>query len=97
MAWRGRLLVIGFADGEIARVPLNLVLLKGCAIVGVFWGDFVKREPAAAAADLAELARLYRGGKISPLVSMRCPLEGAGNAIAALMARQVIGKAVVAP
>lgn len=97
LAWRGRLLVIGFADGEIPRVPLNLPLLKGCSIVGVFWGDFLKREPEAAAADLRELSRLYTQGSIAPLVSMRCPLEGAGAAIEALMNRQVLGKAVVLP
>ena len=97
LAWRGRLLVIGFADGEIPRLPLNLPLLKGCAIVGVFWGDFLKREPDAAAADLRELSRLYAQSSIAPLVSLRCPLEGAGGAIEALMKRQVMGKAVVLP
>jgi len=97
LAWRGRLLVIGFADGEIPRLPLNLPLLKGCAIVGVFWGDFLKREPDAAAADLRELSRLYAQSSIAPLVSLRCPLEGAGDAIEALMKRQVMGKAVVLP
>ena len=97
MAWRGRFLVIGFADGEIPRLPLNLPLLKGCSIVGVFWGDFVKREPAAAEADLRELTALYRAGKIAPLVSMRCTLEQTGAAIAALMQRKVLGKAVVLP
>ena len=97
MAWRGRFLVIGFADGEIPRLPLNLPLLKGCSIVGVFWGDAVKREPAAAATDLRELAALYRAGKIAPLVSMRCTLDQTGEAIAALMQRKVLGKAVVLP
>ena len=97
LAWRGRLLVIGFADGEIPRLPLNLPLLKGCAIVGVFWGDFLKREPDAAAADLRELSRLYAQSSIAPLVSLRCPLEGAGGAIEALMKRQVMGKVVVLP
>jgi NADPH2:quinone reductase len=97
LAWRGRLLVLGFADGEIPRLPLNLPLLKGCAIVGVFWGDFLKREPDAAAADLRELSRLYAQSSIAPLVSLRCPLEGAGGAIEALMKRQVMGKAVVLP
>ena len=97
LAWRSRLLVIGFADGEIPRLPLNLPLLKGCAIVGVFWGDFLKRQPDAAAADLGELSRLYAQSSIAPLVSLRCPLEGAGGAIEALMKRQVIGKAVVLP
>jgi len=97
LAWRGRLLVIGFADGEIPRLPLNLPLLKGCAIVGVFWGDFLKREPDAAAADLRELLRLYAQSSIASLVSLRCPLEGAGGAIEALMKRKVMGKAVVLP
>ena len=97
IAWRGRFLVIGFADGEIPRVPLNLALLKGCSIVGVFWGDFVKREPAAAQADLQALAELYTSGRIAPLVSMRCTLEQTGEAITALMQRKVIGKAVVLP
>jgi len=97
LAWRGRLLVIGFADGEIPRLLLNLPLLNGCAIVGVFWGDFLKREPDAAAADLRELSRLYAQSSIAPLVSLRCPLEGAGGAIEALMKRQVMGKAVVLP
>ena len=97
LAWRGRLLVIGFADGEIPRLPLNLPLLKGCAIVGVFWGDFLKREPDAAAADLRELSRLYAQSSIAPLVLLRCPLEGAGGAIDALIKRQVMGKAVVLP
>jgi NADPH2:quinone reductase len=97
MAWRGRHLVIGFADGEIPRIALNLPLLKGCSVVGVFWGDYTKREPAAAQQDLRELNDLLRVKKIAPLVSMRCGLDRAGDAIAALMRRQVVGKAVVLP
>ena len=97
MAWRGRYLVIGFADGEIPRLPFNLPLLKGCAIVGVFWGDFVRREPAQAQADLRALVALYIARKISPLVSMRCSLAQAADAIAAILQRKVIGKAVIVP
>jgi NADPH:quinone reductase len=97
MAWRGRLLVVGFADGEIPRLPLNLPLLKGCSIVGVFWGDFLKREPAAAQTDLRDLTELFNAGKIAPLVSMRCTLAQTGEAITALMQRRIAGKAVVMP
>ncbi|HSV81729.1 MAG TPA: NADPH:quinone oxidoreductase family protein [Ramlibacter sp.] len=97
LAWRGRLLVIGFTTGEIPRVPLNLPLLKGAAIIGVFWGDFIKREPGQAQQDLRDLTDLYRAGRIAPLVSMRCPLEQTGAAIAALAERRVTGKAVVIP
>jgi NADPH2:quinone reductase len=95
--WRGRYLVVGFAGGEIPRLPLNLPLLKGCAIVGVFWGDFLRREPAAAADDLRALVALYAEGRIKPRVSMRVPLARAGEAITALLQRRVLGKAVVLP
>ncbi len=97
MAWRGRFLVIGFADGEIPKIPLNLVLLKGCAIVGVFWGDFVQRESAHCAADLAALVALYQSGAIKPLVSGHHTLEQTGAAITALTQRKVSGKLIVVP
>ncbi|HET9976799.1 MAG TPA: NADPH:quinone oxidoreductase family protein [Burkholderiaceae bacterium] len=97
VAWRGRYLVVGFTDGEIARVALNLPLLKGCSIVGVFYGDFLKREPAHAEADVRALFDLYREKKIAPLVSARYDLEHAGQAIEALMQRRVRGKVVVTP
>ena len=97
MAWRGRYLVVGFADGEIPRIPLNLALLKGCSIVGVFWGDFLKREPARGESDLAALFELYRAKKIAPLVSAHYDLAHAGQAIEALMQRRVRGKVVVTP
>ena len=97
IAWRGRFLVIGFADGEIPKIPLNLVLLKGCAIVGVFWGDFVRREPAHCATDLAALVALYQSGAIKPLVSGRHTLEQTGAAITALTQRKVSGKLIVVP
>lgn len=97
MAWRGRFLVIGFADGDIPKIPLNLVLLKGCAIVGVFWGDFIRREPQHCAADLAALVQLYQSGGIRPLVSGRYALEQTSQALQALMDRKVSGKLVIAP
>ena len=97
MAWRGRFLVIGFADGEIPKIPLNLVLLKGCSIVGVFWGDFLRREPQRSEADLSALVELYRSGGIRPLVSGRYGLEQTGDALLALMQRKVSGKLVIVP
>lgn len=96
-AWRGRYLVVGFTDGDIARIALNLPLLKGSSIVGVFYGAFVKREPAQAQADVRALFELYRQEKIAPLVSARYDLEHAGQAIEALMQRRVRGKVVVIP
>ena len=97
MAWRGRYLVVGFTDGEIPRVALNLPLLKGCSIVGVFWGDFLKREPKQGESDLVALFELYRAKKIAPLVSAHFDLDHAGQAIEALMQRRVSGKVVVTP
>jgi NADPH2:quinone reductase len=97
MAWRGRYLVVGFTDGQIPRLPLNLVLLKGCAIVGVFWGDFIRREPAAAAQDLHDLVAMYRDKRIEPLISGRYTLQDAPQAIAALAERRAQGKLIVLP
>ena len=93
-AWEGRFLVVGFPAG-IAKIPLNLPLLKGCDIVGVFWGDFARRDPAANAANSAELIALHNAGKIRPRVSARFPLERAGEAIALLAGRGALGKVVV--
>jgi NADPH2:quinone reductase len=97
IAWRGRLLVIGFAAGEIPKIPLNLTLLKGCAIVGVFWGDFLRREPKAFAASITQLGRWYEAGKIKPHISASFPLDNAATAIKLMAARQVVGKVVVLP
>jgi NADPH2:quinone reductase len=97
MAWRGRYLVVGFADGQIPKLPLNLVLLKGCAIVGVFWGDFIRREPVAAAVDLQDLMAMYRDGRIRPLISGRYTLEQAPQALLALAERRAQGKLIVLP
>jgi NADPH2:quinone reductase len=95
IAWRGRLLVVGFAAGEIPRIPLNLTLLKGCAIVGVFWGDFLRREPQAFAASVAQLATWYAEGKLRPHISATFPLAKGGDAIKMLASRQVVGKIVL--
>jgi NADPH2:quinone reductase len=97
IAWRGRLLVVGFAAGDIPRIPLNLTLLKGCAIVGVFWGDFTRREPAAFAARMRQLDAWYQEKRLKPHVSDTLPLEQAAEALARMAARQVTGKLVLVP
>jgi NADPH:quinone reductase-like Zn-dependent oxidoreductase len=94
IAWEGRFLVVGFPAG-IAKMPLNLTLLKSCDICGVFWGAFVAREPAKNAAHVAELFELLKAGKINPRVSATFPLERGGEAIALLESRAAIGKVVV--
>ena len=94
-AWRGRLLVVGFAAGEIPKIPLNLTLLKGCSIAGVFWGDFVRREPRAFAESVAQLHRWYGEGRLRPHVSETFPLLSAPDALRKLASRQVIGKLVL--
>jgi NADPH2:quinone reductase len=94
IAWEGRFLVVGFPAG-IAKLPLNLTLLKSCDVVGVFWGAFARRDPAANARNIAELMQLYEQGKIKPLISERYPLPKAGDAIKKLASRQAMGKIVV--
>jgi len=94
-AWEGRFLVIGFADGEIPRIPLNLALLKGCSIVGVFWGAFVGREPQRHRDNVAELLDWWKEGKLHPHVSSTYPLERASEAIRELADRKAKGKVVV--
>ena len=96
-AWKGRFLVIGFAAGDIPRIPLNLVLLKGCQIVGVFWGAFTAREPARNEANVRELMTWYGEGKIAPHVSATYPLERAAEALNAMAERRVMGKVVLVP
>src|SRR3954471_1901173 len=92
IAWEGRYLVIGFAAGEIPKIPLNLALMKGCDIVGVFWGTWTQKNPAAFAASIDELLALYASGKIKPHVSERFPLSRGAEAIAHLGSRQAMGK-----
>lgn len=94
IAWEGRFLVVGFPAG-IAKMPLNLTLLKSCDICGVFWGAFTAREPQKFVAQVKELFELMRAGKIDPLVSETFPLERAGEAIAKLENREAVGKLVV--
>jgi NADPH2:quinone reductase len=95
MSWRGRFLVVGFAVGEIPKVPLNLALLKGCSIVGVFWGDFTRREPALNEANNQELMRLFEAGKISPHIHKVYPLTQASEALNELLDKKVSGKVVL--
>lgn len=94
IAWEGRFLVVGFPAG-IAKMPLNLTLLKSCDICGVFWGAFTAREPVKFRAQVEELFDLMKEGKIDPLVSETFPLERAGEAIAKLENREAVGKLVV--
>lgn len=94
IAWEGRFLVVGFPAG-IARLPLNLTLLKSCDVCGVFWGAFAARDPKANAAHVETLFKLWRQGMISPKVSATYPLDRAGEAIRAVAERRVVGKLVV--
>jgi NADPH2:quinone reductase len=95
IAWRGRLLVVGFAAGEIPKIPLNLTLLKGCSIVGVYWGEFTRREPQAFAESIRQLARWYAEGKLKPHISATFPLERAAEALTRMANREVTGKVVL--
>jgi len=95
MAWGGRYLVVGFAAGEIPRIPLNLPLLKGCDIMGVLYGAHAQRDPAAAETEIEELMAMYVAEAIRPHVSARYTLAQGGEAIAAIAARQALGKLVV--
>lgn len=95
IAWAGRYLVIGFAGGDIPAVPFNLALVKGASIVGVFWGDFVVREPQLHIANMDELYAMHAAGKLKPHISARYELADAASAIRAMMDRKVTGKVVV--
>ena len=97
IAWRGRYLVIGFAAGPIPALAWNLPLLKGAAIAGVFWGEFIKREPQANLAGIAELLGWMNEGKIRPLISRTYSLAEAPQALNDLLARRAIGKLVIVP
>jgi NADPH:quinone reductase len=94
-AWEGRFLVIGFAAGDIPAIPLNLTLLKGCEIVGVFWGSFVMRDPEHHRRNVEELVGWWRAGKLRPHVSSTYPLDRAAEAIRELADRKAKGKVVV--
>ena len=95
IGWRGRYLVVGFAHGGIPALPLNLALLKGASIVGVFWGEFARREPAANACALAQLAGWYAEGKVKPVIDARLPMRDLPAAYARMGSRKVRGKLVM--
>lgn len=95
IAWRGRYLVVGFASGPIPNLPLNLALLKGASIVGVFWGDFSRREPQANKAMMQELAQWYAQGKIKPVIDQTMPMADLKAAYAHMGSRSVKGKLVL--
>ena len=97
MAWDGRYLVVGFASGTIPRLPLNLVLVKGCAIIGVFWPAFVAREPERHRANMIELLDWCRRGLIAPHIHARFPLGETGAALSLIEGRKVTGKVIVNP
>jgi NADPH2:quinone reductase len=93
--WGGRLLVVGFASGRIPQLPANLALLKGCSVVGVFWGEFRRRQPRENRANFEDLFRWHAEGKLKPHISKTYPLEAAGQALTAMEQRSVVGKVVL--
>lgn len=95
IAWGGRYLVIGFAAGQIPKIPLNLTLLKSCAIVGVFWGEAARRNPAGNRANMAQVLGWVAEGRLRPHVHATYPLQRTGEAIKSLETRQVVGKVIV--
>ncbi|NLJ12026.1 MAG: NADPH:quinone oxidoreductase family protein [Gammaproteobacteria bacterium] len=95
IAWNGRMLVIGFASGTIPSLPANLPLLKGAAVIGVFWGAFAQRQPQDNVANFQQLFAWYTQGKLKPLVSQTFPLEETAAAINTLGARKAVGKLVI--
>lgn len=97
IAWRGRLLVVGFANGEIPQIPANLLLVKGASAVGVFWGEFARREPAANQMLMASLFGWLSQGKLRPQITQTYPLADAPKALESLLARRAIGKLVIKP
>ncbi|MDK3072674.1 NADPH:quinone oxidoreductase family protein [Sedimentitalea sp. JM2-8] len=94
LAWEGRFLVVGFPAG-IPKIPLNLTLLKGCQVVGVFWGASTFRDPRGHAENVGELFQMYADGKIKPRISARFPLEQAAEALTLMQDRKVMGKVVL--
>ena len=95
IGWEGRYLVIGFAAGDIPKIPLNLALLKGCQIVGVFWGAYAQRDPKQNMQDTMQLIQWFNEGKLNPHIHATYPLTDAPQALEEMMARKVKGKAVI--
>ena len=97
MAWGGRLLVIGFATGDIPKIPINLALLKERSIIGVYWGESIKHDPEGHARNVKQLVEWLAAGKVNPVISERVPLSEAADAMKRMFNRQVKGKVVVLP
>lgn len=95
MAWKGRYLVVGFANGEIPKIPMNLPLLKGCAILGVFWGEFSKLESKTSFQNIRQLVTWIQEGKIKQHIGRTYSLEEAPEALRAILDRKMLGKGVV--
>jgi NADPH2:quinone reductase len=96
-AWNGRYLVIGFAAGDIPRIPFNLPLLKGCSVVGVYWGSFTQREPQEHQRNVAELWEMFESGRLKPVVGEIHPISDYAAAFEALATRRARGKVVIRP
>jgi NADPH:quinone reductase len=97
IAWEGRFLVVGFAAGEIPKLPLNLVLLKSCDVRGVFWGQWTERDPHGDRNNIADLVRWCAEGKLSAHVHAVYPLRDAAQALKAIADRKVMGKVILRP
>lgn len=97
MAWGGRLLVIGFASGQIPQLPVNLALVKGYSLVGVFWGTFTQKEPQVYAANVEELLGWLLAGKVKPVIEGEYPLADAGSVLARVLGRNATGKIILKP
>jgi len=97
LGWRGRYLVVGFAAGDIPKIPLNLALLKERQILGVYWGDSVAANPKGHLANMRELAEWFAAGKIAPSITESVGLDGAKDALTRMASRQAMGKIVVTP
>ena len=97
IAWKGRYLVVGFAAGEIPKLPFNLMLLKGCDVLGVFWGSFIERDLAGHRANTEQLLAWHAEGKLSSHVHAVYPLAEAATALKAIAARKVMGKVILRP
>jgi NADPH:quinone reductase len=97
IGWRGRHLVIGFASGPIPSLPLNLPLLKGASVIGVFWGSHTEREPEQHRSEVAEMMAWMASGRLRPLISRRYTLDEVPNALDDIASRRVVGKVVVTP
>ncbi len=97
LGWRGRHVVVGFASGTIPSMPLNLALLMERTMVGVFWGESVRRDPKGHALNVQQLVAWFRAGKVKPSITERIPLSGVIDAMQRIQARKVLGKVVVLP